>query len=209
MKFNLRKTAAMLLAMLCLMAPALAQSDLSVALNVSVTAEGTLPDPAETYIIRMTADDAAFPMPEGQVGGSYDLAVTGPGDAAFPAIEYDRLGIYSYQIQQVPGDYPDAKYDAAVYTLKVSVINAENGGFAIEVALRQDGQAEKMDAASFHNVYKIIIPPTTEPGTITPTGVNDYWMYYLGGSALLLVAAGFIAGALLRKEESDEAEVEA
>ena len=87
----------------------------------------------------------------------------------------------------------------------MSVINAgQGGGLAVEVALREDGAVEKTDKAVFHNAYKVIVPtaaPTTEPGDITPTGVSDRWLYYMGGGALLLVAAGFFARSLLRRDE--------
>lgn len=198
--------AALILCLAAMMSPALAAANgLTVQLDAEITLEGTLPDPAETYTIRLTADDSANPMPGGQTGGSYDLEITGAGAASFPEIAYDKLGIYTYTIAQVAGSNADCTYDARTYSLTVSVINAgQGGGLAVEVALREDGAVEKTDKAVFHNAYKVIVPtaaPTTEPGDITPTGVSDRWLYYMGGGALLLVAAGFFARSLLRRDE--------
>ena len=198
--------AALILCLAAMMSPALAAANgLTVQLDAGITLEGTLPDPAETYTIRLTADDSANPMPGGQTGGSYDLEITGAGAASFPEITYDKLGIYTYTIAQVAGSNADCTYDARTYSLTVSVINAgQGGGLAVEVALREDGAVEKTDKAVFHNAYKVIVPtaaPTTEPGDITPTGVSDRWLYYMGGGALLMLAAGFFARSLLRRDE--------
>lgn len=201
MKSSFFKTLHVAMALiLCLAAitpAALAAEPLSMSLPVRITLEGTLPDEAETFVIRMTADDASYPMPGGQTGGSVDMQIKGAKNGTFPAITYDRLGIYTYTIHQIPGSNADCTYDGRVYRLRVSVTNAEGGGHAIIIALHESGKAEKPDIVHFHNVYKTIVTP---PGDVTPTGVNDRWMYYAGGCALLLIAAGFILRSLLRKE---------
>lgn len=194
---------ALLLGLAVLCSSALAEP-LSIQLGAQVTLEGTLPDPAEAYIIRMTADDPENPMPNGQKGGSYDLTVTGADSALFPAMTFDSLGIYKYTLAEIAGANADCTYDARSYQLTVSVVNSEKGGYDIEVALRENGKTEKTDTALFHNVYKTVAPtpaPTTRPGKITSTGVNDLWMYYAGGALLLLAASGVIVHLLRRKED--------
>ncbi|MGN1019704.1 MAG: Spy0128 family protein [Aristaeellaceae bacterium] len=205
---------ALICALLCLSAwsCALAADDLSVSLDVQITQEGTLPDPAEIMIVRITAGGSKYPMPDGQVGGTYDLEVAGGSTATFPAMTFTKLGIYTYTIEQLPGSDPDCAYDTRVYQLTVSIINAKGGGFDMEVALREQGKDEKLGAVLFHNVYKTIVPtpaPTKKPGDITATGVNDLWPYYFGGCALLLVIAGMAFRALRRKEEPDPDDDEA
>ena len=194
---------ALLLGLAVLCSAALAEP-LSIQISAQITLEGTLPEPAEASIIRLTAEDAENPMPNGQKGGSYDLTVTGADSALFPAMTFDSLGIYKYTLSEIAGANEDCTYDARTYQLTVSVVNSEKGGYDIEVALRENGKTEKTDAALFHNVYKTIVPtpaPTTEPGKITETGVNDLWMYYAGGALLLLAAAGVIVHFLRRKED--------
>ena len=201
-------------ALLCLSAwtAALAEDDLTVRLDAEITLAGTLPKPAETMIIRMTAGGKKNPMPGGQVGGAFDLEVTGAAAVTFPDMVFARLGIYTYTIEQLPGADPDCAYDARVYQMTVSIINAKGGGFDMEGALREQGKEEKLGAVLFHNVYKTIVPtpaPTKKPGNITGTGVNDLWPYYFGGCALLLVIAGVTLRALRRREAPDPDDDEA
>lgn len=201
-----RITLALMTLLLCaavLVPTGLAEETLSIAIDAQITLEGTLPAEAERFVVRMTADDDGNPMPGGGKGGSRDLTIDGAGRAAFPAMSFDRVGVYKYTIAEIPGANPDCTYDARTYQLTISVVNGEKGGLDIEAALRENGKTEKTGAALFHNVYKTIAPtpaPTTPPGEITATGVNDRWMYYAGGAAVLLVAAAAIACALRRRE---------
>lgn len=203
MKSSLSKCMLALAALIvCLTAllPAAMAEGLSVTINAQITLEGTLPATPETFTLRMKANDSGNPMPGGKTGGSYDLPITSASRATFPAMTYEKVGIYSYTITQLPGTNVDCSYDGKQYNLTVTVFNSENGGLETAVALRQAGvQDRKEDTALFHNVYKTIVKPTTPPGTITATGVNDMWMYYLGGAVLLLIAASVIIHFLRRQ----------
>lgn len=191
--------AAMLVCLMMLTGAAMAEGP-SVSINAQITLEGTLPEKPETFTLRMKANDSANPMPGGKTGGTYDLPIISADRGTFPAMKFDKVGIYTYTITQQPGTNVDCSYDGKKYDLTVTVINAENNGLEAVVALRQAGvQDRKEDTASFHNVYKTIVKPTTPPGTITPTGVNDMWTYYLGGAVLLLVAASVIIHFLRRQ----------
>ncbi len=185
---------------LSILAPvALAEGDPAIQIGAQITLEGALPKSPETFIIRMTANDSANPMPDGALGGSFDLSITGAGSAAFPIITYDRVGIYKYTVRQIAGANPGCKsYDARIYDLTISVINDDRGGIDAAVALRERGKEEKCDLAMFHNVYKTKVTP---PGEITPTGVSDRWPLYLGGAAALIIAAIVIARVLRRRED--------
>lgn len=195
---------ALLLCVATIMPAAMAQElPLTVQIDAEITAEGTLPEEADVRTVRLTANDAANPMPNGQTGGSYDMTVSNTGKVSFPEMKFNKLGIYTYTISQVAGDYEDCKYDTRTYELTVSVVNGE-GGYEVIVAMRESGKAEKTDAALFHNVYKTIVTP---PGKVTKTGVNDMWPWYIGGSAVLLIAAFFIIRAL-RRPEDDSSEGE-
>lgn len=202
MKTSLSKITFVLMALLlCLtmvMPAAFAEEDLTVQIGAEVTAEGTLPTKAETYVLCMTASDANNPMPNDQKGGSYELKVTNVGKASFPAIKFDHLGIYEYTIVEKAGETADCKYDTRTYNLTVYVVNDENGGMATEVMLQESGKTEKTNTALFHNVYKKV---PTESGEITKTGVNDMWPYYLGGCVLLLLIAVITIRSLHRRED--------
>ena len=114
--------------------PAFAAEDLTAQVEVEMKTTGTPPDPAETYTIRLEAD-GDYPMPEGKVGGTYDLEITGAGSAKFPAITYDNIGVFTYTITQVAGSYPGATYDSAEYDLTVTVYrNTETDEIQLAVA---------------------------------------------------------------------------
>ena len=135
-------------------------------IKVQVNATGTLPDPPETYQIQIAADDASYPMPEGAEDGKYILEVVGPTDSSFPAISYEKLGIYTYKISQIAGSDPHAKsYDEQVYVLTVTVYrDEETNTFVLAEALRKEGDSEKLDVCVFENEYEILVPKL--PGVV-------------------------------------------
>lgn len=214
MKKSFRSTAMMLCAMvLCLMvctSGALAAQK-TVSVDVEIKLEGTLPSPAETYTVLMRADDASFPMPSGSATGYYELKITGAGAAKFPVTTYDRVGIYTYTIQQVVGANAKCTYDQRIYELTVYITNANDGGFDAHVVFNEKSATEKPDKAAFINKYPVVTPtPTTAPssggGTITATGVTDSWPYYLAGAAVLVIIAFAMIMIMRRKEDETDGE---
>lgn len=133
----------------------------SLALPVEVAIEGAAPDQPESYTVVLKADDAADPLPDGAAGGTYTLAIDGPGTATFPAITYATPGIYTYTVYQQAGANDACTYDDAVYTLAVYATNAEDGsGLEVTAALHPAGDAaDKLGTAKFTNVY----PTAPEP----------------------------------------------
>lgn len=208
MKLNFRSCLMVLLALtLCLTttASALAEQP-SVTVGVTVTLEGTLPDPAEVFTIQLKSADAANPMPENAVDGVSETKITGAGSAKLPEIAFERVGIYEYTIRQLPGAVADCAYDDSVYRLTVYVVNAENGnGLEATAVLYQNNEGDKLSAATFHNVYVTVTPePTEKPGDVTNTGVNDHWPLYLAGAAVLLIISGVLLSVLRRKDDGEQ-----
>ena len=131
---------------------ALAAEEVTETLSVSVSTKGTPPETPETYTVRLTAD-GDFPMPEGSQNGVYDLQVKGAASASFPKISYDRPGVYTYTVRQVPGTQAGVKYDDSVFNVKVQVYNnAAGDGFEIVTAIRRQGNTEKTPIG-FVNIY--------------------------------------------------------
>ncbi len=143
----------------------LAETPVTATIKATVAVKGKQPSPAETYTIRLTAEENDFPMPDGKTGGSADLKITGAGSGSFPAISYDRIGVYTYTIKQIAGTSANAKYDSTVYDLKVTVY-WEDGALAISVALREEGKDKKLDTCTFEVEYTAKTTPTPTP---TPT----------------------------------------
>lgn len=206
MKRNFHRCLLILLSLLCLTmaAPALAESP-AVKVGVSVVLKGTLPDPAETFTIQLMPDAAGNPMPEGVA----EVRITGEGSATLPEIAFDRVGVYSYTIRQLPGAVVDCVYDSRVYHLTVYVTNAEDGdGLESAAVLYTENEADKKAVAVFENVYPEVGPskcptptPSAEDGTVTPTGVVDSWQFCLAGAVALLVVSGVLVFMLRRKED--------
>jgi len=207
MKRKMRACAALVALMLCaaVFCPAVFADGLNAAVDVSVTLEGTLPSPAESFSIVMQPDDPGYPMPEGTEGGLARIAISGAGAGEFGPIAYDEVGIYSYTIRQIPGTNVDCTYDARVYEMTVYVTNKQGGGLETTMVLHVGEEADKPDDIVFHNKYRVVRPAVTPMPTPTPTGVEDTWPMYLAASFALL-AIGGIAFFLLTKNGDPEDE---
>ena len=167
--------------------------------EVIITFAGPLPRPRETLTVVMEALDSGNPMPGGQVGGTYSIEILGDDKLGssgwFPAITFDHVGTYKYEIWQEPGKYKSATYDDTVYTMTVTVTNsADYKSLEAVVSFRDDEGGPKPDNNLFHNIYK------ATDGTITPTGVADDWPYYLMASAALMMISLFLMTKLRRRE---------
>ena len=129
-------------------------------IGVKISLDGTPPKTPEVYTVRLTAI-GDNPMPAGATGKTYDLKITGDTSAKFPPITFDRVGIYYYSVEQLPGKVKDAKYDRSVYEVKVSVYNTPDG-LASATAIRRigDGTRVKLSQVQFNNVYRWLIDLT-------------------------------------------------
>lgn len=126
---------------------------------VTVTLSGTEPDFPETFHIRLQAENAENPMPEGSQEGSCLLELAGANTGAFPSISYPKVGIYHYTISQDAGSNSSCSYDKAVYYLTVYVTNAKDGGLESTTVLYKDKESDKLDRAVFHNAYASVQNP--------------------------------------------------
>lgn len=144
--------------------PAFAAERPSVVVPVEISLSGTLPKPAEEFAVKMKAEDAAFPMPEGAEDGIYTMTMTGEESKNTPAIAFDKLGIYKYTIWQEAGENQKCTYDDTVYELTVYVTNAEDGsGLELTAVLYPDVESDKLPGAVFENVYETEPEPKPEP----------------------------------------------
>lgn len=197
----------LLLCMLMLGSVAYAGDTASVTIGVDITLAGTLPSVAETFFIQLSADDAAYPMPQGSINGRYVLEVQGAAQTKLPSIVYDGVGKYTYTLRQRSGTNAKCSYDPSVYTLTVYVTYEAKGKLMATAVLYKTGETEKQDDVVFHNVYATVKPTPTPPpkdGSATATGVVDRWQYYLAGAAVLLVISGVLVAVIRRTKEDDD-----
>ena len=148
---------------------AMAAEGLVTEVPVRISLSGTLPEEAEDFSVVLEADDASAPMPEGSDGAVCTLVISGEGTKSFPVIRFPRVGIYRYTISQQGGSNADCTYDNSVYHLVVTVTNDEAGGLGAVSVLYRNEESEKLDCASFENVYVTETETETESETETET----------------------------------------
>lgn len=173
--------------------PAYAAELPEVSVPVTISLSGTLPHPAEDYTVVLKADDGAYPMPDGTVDETYTMTITGEDTKNFPAITYDRVGIYTYTIYQAAGTNKKCTYDDTVYALTVTITNkADYSGLEATAVLYPDSDGEKLPGAEFENKYKVD-PPSETP----KTGDESAPLLY---AVLIVVSMGIIVGLLLTRK---------
>ena len=96
------------------------------------------------------------PMPEGSDGNTKILTMTGSGEMEIGEITFDRAGTFTYTITELHGGIEGWTYDAAVYTLTVTV-TVENGRLVPTYTLTKDGQPAS--GLVFTNLYERVTPP--------------------------------------------------
>ena len=139
----------------------------TVEIPVAVELSGTEPRVPEIFQIQLTAGDAAYSMPTGSSGGTYTLPISGDGSGKF-SITFNRVGVYTYRIQQKAGTNPDCYQDQSSYDVTISITNAEDGGLTASVAIYLHGSetATKQYSVVFKNRYA---NPVTVPLTAIKT----------------------------------------
>lgn len=182
--------------------PAYAEELPGVSVPVTISLSGTLPYPAEDYMVVLKADDSAYPMPEGSVNGAYSLTITGEDTENFPTITYDRVGIYTYTVYQVAGTNQKCTYDDTVYTLMVTISNKEDySGLEATAVLYPDSEGDKLPGAEFDNEYETVKPTPTDPDA-PKTGDESTPVLY---AVLIAVSLGVIVCLFLtRKSQKAE-----
>lgn len=141
-----------------------ASPEIEATVQVQVNIAGIAPKVPEQYRIKLTADNDEFPMPEGGKGGTYTMTIVGKGTQAFPDFKFNKVGIYTYTVEQERGNHPTAiSYDRTVYKLKISVYRDDADTLYIAVAIHANDNEAKTDICVFLNRYntiEIIDPPT-------------------------------------------------
>lgn len=224
MKYSFRKII-LAAAMLCLMCTgAFAEmgdsliedgfiNDADVSLDINVNLDFA-PGDAEEEEFRfvLTPENENNPMPGGKTGGSSSIAINGDLEGMFESIQFDRVGIYNYTIEQVNGANSDILYDDTVYNVAITVVNNDMGtGFETSVIIFTEDKIAKEGDLEFDNVYITpepgsVTPPP--PGEVTDTGVRDTWYLYLIG-AMGMMAFAAVAIKVLREKNEEELQPEA
>ena len=104
------------------------------------------------FTFHLSADEPDNPMPADSSGGLKAFQITGSGETDLGVITYTRAGVYSYTVYEVNAGLPGYQYDTTVYTMTVSVTEA-NGKLVQSTGItRADGSAAS--GFSFVNTWK-------------------------------------------------------
>lgn len=140
-----------------------------------------------TYVL--TAAEPETPLPEGSEAGTYVFSLTGTEEKAI-SLDYERTGKYIYTLQQITEDAPGYTYDRSCYTIRVYILNGEDGQLQSQVVVEKE--QEKCGEIAFSNgchaapdnVPEEPEEPTTEEPV--PTGDRGVGIWALAGLASLL-----------------------
>lgn len=174
-----------------------------VTIPVSIKLNGTLPENPDGFTIRVEAEDASCPLPEGGADGIYETTIKcekGDSEAKKNLVfNFDKLGVYSYIITQIGCENTDCYHDkVSSYTLTISVVNAKDpsqGKFDYYVALRPEGAPvdDKLAEIIFTNKYanpvEIALHATKLYNNKTPkTGRFDFRLKDANGKVIETVS---------------------
>lgn len=188
MNMKLNRVIAALMLLLCLPLLALPAQALSAKITVPVTVKVSGNVRGDTYTVKLTPVDPTHPMPAGTEDGIYTMTFRGKGTQEF-SISYTDMGYYDYKLAQAPVAKCD--YDKTVYTLRVTVTNK-----GAQVAMRAEGEGEKLEEAVFENKYKV----ENRPDTPKTNDESNFPLYIAMAAASILTLAGLY---VTRREEEE------
>lgn len=113
-----------------------------------------------------TPEDGAFTFRLTDESGAVIAQVQNVGkDVLFPAMSYDRVGTYKYEISEVPGTDATIVYDPIVYQAIVEVTRDEERNYQATLTYEKDGKVLE-ELPLFRNETVQDIPQTGDNGQI-------------------------------------------
>ncbi|WP_297568772.1 Spy0128 family protein [uncultured Faecalibaculum sp.] len=124
--------------------------------------------PEDTFTYELTALDGA-PLPAQATDGKVSFVLKGSETKSFDIV-YEHPGLYQYELKQiVPEKKEGYTYDETVWTARVYVTNATNGGLIADVLLPLNTQGQKANEDTpvhrFRNTYTAEVEKSGKPGT--------------------------------------------
>ena len=146
-------------------------SDSTANVPVVKTVQG---NPAQdyTFTFRLTARTDGAPMPQGSTGNTRDITITGSGRAYFGTWVYTAVGVFVYEVREIPSNNTDYEFDTSVYTITDTVTDEDGQLVVSRVVANADNRP--VQSMSFINSYVGDDPEVQEEdpppggGTTTP-----------------------------------------
>ena len=102
--------------------------------KVIIKTTGAVPEEPVDYTLTLSRyESETAPMPEGSVGGKYDLVVTLPAEGempTFPPITFDTIGVYKYKLELTAVSSSEAvweKYPYYILTMTADIPHTGKG----------------------------------------------------------------------------------
>lgn len=115
----------------------------------TITGDAYKVDTAFTFLMKGVKGDE--PMPENSIGNEKKIIVNGEGKANLGDMEFIKAGTYEYTVSEVEGKSTGYTYDKTEYTLKIVVVDNNNGNLEIDQVLVDDDAEKEM---TFENKYE-------------------------------------------------------
>ncbi len=118
------------------------------------------------FSFRLSANDAAYPMPAGAANGVLILTNTADGKITIPAITYTAAGVYTYTLTEIAGNAKGYTYDDTAYTITVTVADDGSGQLKVASTVFSLADGTIVNEMTFANEYKAAAAvPVTLGGT--------------------------------------------
>ena len=157
------------------------------------------------FFFKLTANNAAYPMPAGSANGIKTITVTGSGTAYFGKWSYTQPGTYYYTVSEVNTGAAGYTYDTAVFTI-TDIVRDDGYGQLVLTRIVTNNANRAVTSLSYINYYKPTNGPSDSPTPHGPTNppydgpttgddanANTYYFIFTLGAAIGLCALAYMA----------------
>ena len=122
-----------------------------------------------TFTFRLTAQNDGAPMPTGATGNTFDITITGSGQAYFGTWTYTTVGVFVYEVKEIDTGNADYEFDDTVYRITDTVTD-ENGQLVVNRVMVNADTNATVTSLSFLNTFvgRQDPPPENEEGPPPP-----------------------------------------
>lgn len=195
--------------------PGIAQAATADTLDVtqSFATSGVVPEGLDkTFSYELSRTDAVSPLPAGAEGNAYAFTIEGSQTRSLPlaldgstsadSLSFSHAGVYSYQLRctEDGSSVQGLSVDDSVYSIRISIENAESGGLRLGWIEIKDQTGAKPNTLSFSHSYQGSEEPAPTPTTpAQPKTVLGMKLPQTGDSlwTLLWMSAAICAGGVV------------
>lgn len=145
--------------------------------------------PSASFEYVLCANEEGNPMPEESLSDGFHFVMDGNTSKDI-AIEFTRVGIYTYSLYQTTASKDGYQLDDEVYKITIEVIN--NNGLQATVHLPINKKGEKEESIAFTNTFQ-----KKDSGRFSLVNTGDPTQVIMWSSVLLLPLIGLILSVYL------------